>query len=457
LPLEYHPLFKDLIRHILFTKNKGNTTKLAVFLSNWYADLDNKINALPEEGKDDAIREIIAKNKLVKAIKELPAFKELKSIGVKTAGAEAKSEAEAFYEVESVASDSSESESSESPSEADFEEAFDEFFDAENPESVEDILVETSFLESRGQFKKAERLYEKTEKTFSKKTQSEQKNADAAVENSRNTLYLKTFLLYQQQHPDNPKKSYDYQKKMADLGVAAAQNSLAVRYFYGTDIKQNYAEALRLFELAAAKNYAQALYNLGTAYHNGIKDVVVPDPKQALKHFQAAAKQDHPEAQHYLSIYFNQKKDFVQSTSWLRKAAENGHAPSQYNMAILHMEGKETAKKDENLALDYLRSSAAQDYVPAQEYLAIFYGKKGNIGEALKYYIPAAEQGSLTAQYHLGLLYFSGSKDVVEQDFETSAKYFKAAAAQGHQDSLRRLIVTEEIIKRITENSGKGR
>jgi len=64
-------------------------------------------------------------------------------------------------------------------------------------------------------------------------------------------------------------------------------------------------------------------------------------------------------------------------------------------------------------------------------------GVTKNCTEAAKWYLTAAEQGSLTAQYKLGDLYCSGRG--VAQDYIDAAKWYRMAAEQGHAEAQREI------------------
>ena len=78
-----------------------------------------------------------------------------------------------------------------------------------------------------------------------------------------------------------------------------------------------------------------------------------------------------------------------------KELAEQGHARSQYNLAVRYARGE----------------GVIQDYK-----------------EAVKWFRLAAEQGHATAQYHLGASYVIG--EGVLQDYEEAVKWYRLAAKQ---------------------------
>jgi TPR repeat protein len=55
--------------------------------------------------------------------------------------------------------------------------------------------------------------------------------------------------------------------------------------------------------------------------------------------------------------------------------------------------------------------------------------RSGDFATALREWRPLAEQGNVTAQYNLGLMYDNGTG--VPQDYKTAAKWYRLAAEQG--------------------------
>ena len=55
----------------------------------------------------------------------------------------------------------------------------------------------------------------------------------------------------------------------AEKGDAEAKYNLAVLYYKGQGVKQNYLEAMRLFKVAAEQGNTDAKLNLGLMFYNG--------------------------------------------------------------------------------------------------------------------------------------------------------------------------------------------
>ncbi|MEY8212841.1 MAG: tetratricopeptide repeat protein [Colwellia sp.] len=92
----------------------------------------------------------------------------------------------------------------------------------------------------------------------------------------------------------------------------------------------------------------------------------------------------------------SQLKDYKKAVKWYLKAAEQGHADAQINLALMYDIGQVVAQ-------DYKR--------------------------AAKWYLKAAEQGDAGAQFNIALLYKIGQG--VPKDYEQAAKWYLKVAEQG--------------------------
>lgn len=151
-------------------------------------------------------------------------------------------------------------------------------------------------------------------------------------------------------------------------GNAEAQHDLAAIYTAGHGgVRQDYARAAAWFEKAALSGVANAAYNLGVLYHQGLG--MKPDMKKALTWYQKAADQNHPEA--------------------------------QYNLGIAYIEGI-GVDYDPQKAKTYFENAADQKIMEAAYNLGLIY-ENGLLGpsapdEALMWYQTAADQGSPEAK-----------------------------------------------------------
>ena len=113
--------------------------------------------------------------------------------------------------------------------------------------------------------------------------------------------------------------------------------------------------------------------------------------------------------------------------------AEQGHAPSQYNIGVLYREGI-AVDQSYSEAASWYRRAAAQDHAKAENGLGFLYqtgkGVPQDMVEAAKWYRKSAEQGLAAAQFNLGLLYDNGTG--VPRNTVQAYVWFNAAATSGH-------------------------
>lgn len=120
----------------------------------------------------------------------------------------------------------------------------------------------------------------------------------------------------------------------------------------------------------------------------------------------------------------------------LRRAAADGDARAQFEVAAIYTEGQTIPASPEEAAVWYERS-AAQGFVPAQYRLGNLYeagaGVEKDLEIARLWYQRAAEAGNRMAMHNLAALYAGGG--LGEQKFEEAAEWFQQAAARGMTDS----------------------
>lgn len=160
-------------------------------------------------------------------------------------------------------------------------------------------------------------------------------------------------------------------EKNALAGQAEAQHDLAALYTAGHDgVTQDYAKAAFWFRKAADSGIANAAYNLGVLYHQGL----------------------------------GLKKDMKEAIRWYKTAAEKGHPEAQYNLGIAFIEGI-GVPYDPQAAAKYFESAASAGIVEAAYNLGMIY-ENGLLGEAhpdlaLVWYKTAADKGNPEARLAL--------------------------------------------------------
>ncbi len=133
-------------------------------------------------------------------------------------------------------------------------------------------------------------------------------------------------------------------------------------------------------------------------------------------------------------------RDYTKAVYWYRKAAEQGFASAQNNLAVMYEQGL-GLPKDESEAAKWFRRAAEQHDAKAQHSLGIMYrdgrGIPRDTAEAFKWIGYAAEQGHRGAFRDMGDLYWRGSG--VSRNDVLACMWWKLGALHGDKESSRLL------------------
>lgn len=159
--------------------------------------------------------------------------------------------------------------------------------------------------------------------------------------NPENTAY--TAALKKKISPDSSLN--DIAKKIENQafdGIPEAQHDMGALYVSGHgQVEKNMDRAVFWFTEASQNGVANAKYNLGVLYHQGIG--VDQDITHAMKLYESAAQMKHPEAQYNLGIAsiegigvpYNPKK----AASYFEQAADQGIVEAAYNLGLIYENG----------------------------------------------------------------------------------------------------------------------
>lgn len=128
----------------------------------------------------------------------------------------------------------------------------------------------------------------------------------------------------------------------AMAGSPEAQHDLGAIYIAGHGgVERNLERAVMWFEKAAAQGIANASYNLGVLYHQGMG--VEADLDKAIEWYKKAASQNHPEAQYNLGIAYIEGIGVPykpeQAVTHFKQAAESGVVEAAYNLGLIYENG----------------------------------------------------------------------------------------------------------------------
>jgi localization factor PodJL len=125
-------------------------------------------------------------------------------------------------------------------------------------------------------------------------------------------------------------------------GAPEAQHDLAAIYTAGHGgVEVDYAKAALWFQEAAVNGIANARYNLGVLYHQGLG--VEKDVSKAINWYRAAAALGHPEAEYNLGIAYVEgigiQYDPHKAAENFEQAARGGVMEAAYNLGLIHENG----------------------------------------------------------------------------------------------------------------------
>lgn len=141
---------------------------------------------------------------------------------------------------------------------------------------------------------------------------------------------MELWLIIKKSYPDNPKlqaQAVEWLKLAANQGFANAQFELGVSFRDGVGVSQDIALATPWFRLAAEQGHADAQNNLAARYYHG--DGVPQDFERAFFWFRNSAKQGNAIAQFNLGAMFNNgqwvSQDLSKAYMWMSLAADDAN------------------------------------------------------------------------------------------------------------------------------------
>lgn len=185
-------------------------------------------------------------------------------------------------------------------------------------------------------------------------------------------------------------KSYQTLETRAFAGVAAAQHDLAALYVAGTGgVPRDYGRAVFWFTKSAEKGMANAHYNLGVMYQQGLG--VPQDAAAALGWYERAAQLGHPEAMYNLGIAniegIGAERNIARGVAFFKQAANAGVSQAAYNLGVLY-ESNFIGPADLTKAAEWYQTAANEGHAEAKKSLARLSGPAaepyaGDIDDAL--------------------------------------------------------------------------
>ncbi len=256
---------------------------------------------------------------------------------------------------------------------------------------------------------------------------------------------------------DELPSSIDYTmfKLATEMNDTAAQYFIGRKYYLGTNVTENKAEAAKWFEMAAAKGHDKASYYLGVMHLYG--DGVQKNAARAEELLAVAAKKNHIDAQYELGNFYyfghNGNKDIKQAVTWYKAAAEGRHANAQFQLGKI-LYGGIGVKEDRKVGQKWLELAYENGIVKAREILSTAESRSDVNSKAptatakqkpklkqknpepvvaesaINREIRQAENGNVDAQYSLGIRFLKG--EGADKNPAKAVEWIRKAAEQDH-------------------------
>lgn len=262
--------------------------------------------------------------------------------------------------------------------------------------------------------------------------------------------------------PKDEEKSLNYLIEAATKqNNAVAMSTYAARLFDGDPVsanskqlvKKDPAEAIKMFETAAATGFPAANRLLASIYENGLGGQT-KDLKKAVEYYTKAANANDPQSLFRLGNFFETglnegegdkavsvvQQNAKSALDLYRLAAQNGSAEAFYNVGVYYETGT-VVDKDPAKAFTFHLRAANSGLPQAQHRLAGLYqngtGVAQDVIAAMGWYQRAAERNFAASQVALGQMYETGAGGAANA--QAAAMQYTAAAEQGDPLAMLRL------------------
>lgn len=228
-------------------------------------------------------------------------------------------------------------------------------------------------------------------------------------------------------------------QKSAEYMNAQAQYNLGRCYENGIGVFQSYERAAFWYNKAAVSGQPQAQYRLGLCYFEG--QGVAQSYENSIYWFTAAMSRGEVNSQYYLGLCYYKglgtQKDYQRAVYWLSKASANGDVRAICSLAECYQKGRGVERNLTKAAEWFIRAARTGDPT-AQCKLGTCYlngaGVPLNYQRAIDLYIKSAVQGCAEAEYCMGICYSSGIG--VGKNYKTAAEWYRKAAEKNYSEAL---------------------
>ncbi len=235
-----------------------------------------------------------------------------------------------------------------------------------------------------------------------------------------------------------PESAFKYAEKASEQGNMECTYMLGKMYMAGYGCTQDYSKAYSYFEKCKDEPFDDIPISMAycrTELNDGKMD------DSTIQLLQTAADKGNVDAMRVLGdSYANGNgvsSDLSKALEWYEKAALQNDPYSLYATSMILLTGKETSQEDKAKAISYLEKAAANGYASAQNDLAMLYLNGQFVDKDVKKGIEllekASESGNPYSMSTLSSIYYQG--ELVGKDETKALKLQQEAAASGLPES----------------------
>ena len=232
----------------------------------------------------------------------------------------------------------------------------------------------------------------------------------------------------------DPVAVFNQMKERAAKGDAEAMYQVGVAYHFGRGVEKNMNEAIDWYKKGAHKGNVKAMATYGALISRGF---ALGSDKDAFKWIEKAAKKDYDFAQYNLGYCYKSglgvERDYEKAYEYFQKAADQGNVAAQNSVGIAFLKG-EGVPMDYEKAFGYFLKSAENGNPAAFNNVARCYalgqGTPENPIEAMKWYEKSAMSNDAVAQFLCGAIYYKGESRMftgltAPLDYDKAVRYFQ--------------------------------
>ncbi|MBR3890710.1 MAG: sel1 repeat family protein [Bacilli bacterium] len=237
----------------------------------------------------------------------------------------------------------------------------------------------------------------------------------------------------------NMKEAATWWIKGAEKGEASCQYNLGLIYLNSSTGEADNKRAFELIESSSKQNFPEALFTMGGFYLTGTH--VDQDLSKGADYYLQSAKLGFAEAQYMVGCLYVKaegvKRNIEEAVKWFNEAAKQGHqkaisAIDSYNKDKTCFDKIEIFDDSEcaNAIIQMADNGDPQMQFRAGLIYEGGHGVKADFKKALNYYLMAAENGYMEANYNIAIMYCRSRIDMKE-DIPNAVKYFTIASDNG--------------------------